>query len=594
MRTWFTVSTLALALVFGMPVHVESQATPQAPRVLILNSYEKNSAPYNRAATAFRTDFQAQYAEAVTFWEYDLQSRPLEQPTSNRLKAQLLRERYAADPPDLVVSIGPPAIQFWLHWREDVLAGVPMLAMGGQPSVKDLPFSRGDGVVMGEYSYRQLVQNIVELFPETDTVLMVFGASDHERALARDAAERLQQSKFSALDFRFTQGLGLHEIRNLASQLPPHSAILHVFFESDGDGHVLPAEEGLRLIRLAANAPVFGTFEDQVGYGIIGGRLTRATGVGRQMAATAKRLLDQPGRPVAWDLVEKSPPTYDLRELQSWGVDLQALPEDSVLLFQPPSLWRRYAAWTIAGTLFVLLQSAWIVALLWQRSRIQRFQAVRETLAQRLVSAQEGERRRIALELHDDLSQRLARLSIDAAAGASSTDAPDARETLGALRPELERINQDIHDLSYRLHPAMIYDLGLVAALQAELARIRRTTPVAIRESYPEAPLLLPDDDALCLYRVGVEAVHNAVRHAEAGEIGVTLTASARAVGLTVMDDGVGFDPETVRGSGTLGLFGMSERVNLAGGKLTVHSRPGHGTCVSATLPRRQDPAYSR
>jgi PAS domain S-box-containing protein len=210
-------------------------------------------------------------------------------------------------------------------------------------------------------------------------------------------------------------------------------------------------------------------------------------------------------------------------------------------------------------------------------------------LAARLLTAQEEERRRLARELHDDLSQRMAVLTIDAgklemqiAAG----EGPDAG-TVRAMRERLARLSEDIRDLSRELHPSILEHLGLVDALRTECTTVAQREGIRIDYQADEVPEGLSRDAALCLYRIAQEALRNVVRHARTEEAHVSLASNEHAVVLTVEDKGAGFDPAET--GGTVGLASMAERARLVHGELTITSRSGHGTTVRATVPLRKD-----
>jgi len=226
-----------------------------------------------------------------------------------------------------------------------------------------------------------------------------------------------------------------------------------------------------------------------------------------------------------------------------------------------------------------------ISALLMQNRRRRRAERVSNRLGRRLISAQEDERRYLARELHDDLSQRLARVAIDASFVASSPDSDAASEVLQNLHPELVRISKDVHDMSYRLHPALIDDLGLVAALQTECERLRRYTDTVIFEQFDEIPKQIRPDVALCIYRIVQEAINNAVKYASADTIEIMLECREDTLVLNVRDNGIGFNVNRVTEQSGLGLSSMRERAQLAGGSWEIRSQPGKGTTVSATVP---------
>jgi two-component system, NarL family, sensor kinase len=221
-----------------------------------------------------------------------------------------------------------------------------------------------------------------------------------------------------------------------------------------------------------------------------------------------------------------------------------------------------------------------------------REESLRETqdelrsLAGRLLRAQEDERRRIAREMHDDWTQRLAVLAINAAKletqlGPSS----NAHSQLQEMRGELVRLSEDVHALSRQLHPSILDDLGLVDALRSECACVTRREGVAVAYRSEDVSGPLPKDMALCVYRVAQEALRNVVKHAGTEEARVALIRSGRELILTVSDRGVGFDMAEVRSRQGLGLSSMGERVRLVQGELSIDSEPGRGTTVTVVVP---------
>jgi two-component system sensor histidine kinase UhpB len=131
----------------------------------------------------------------------------------------------------------------------------------------------------------------------------------------------------------------------------------------------------------------------------------------------------------------------------------------------------------------------------------------------------------------------------------------------------------------------MLEDLGLTTALRTECGRLRRQGGANIVERIGELPGQLPQEVALCVYRIAQEALHNAIRHAKAGTIEIAVEHGAQALKLTVRDDGVGFEKVGDEAHGGLGLSSMRERARLVGGSLQIRSRPGRGTSVNLTVP---------
>lgn len=205
-------------------------------------------------------------------------------------------------------------------------------------------------------------------------------------------------------------------------------------------------------------------------------------------------------------------------------------------------------------------------------------------LSGRLIHTQEEERRRIARELHDDLSQRVGLLSMELdRLSRTPGDAVDLRERIGKLRKQADALSTDLHRLSYELHPAMITHLGLVAAVRSFCRELSRQQGIRIDFLDRGVPRDMPEDVSLCLYRIAQESLRNVVKHSGAAEAGVELVGGEGSVRLRIVDSGVGFDPEGSRNG--LGLVSMEERLRLVGGEMTIESQPDRGTRVEVRVP---------
>ena len=210
-------------------------------------------------------------------------------------------------------------------------------------------------------------------------------------------------------------------------------------------------------------------------------------------------------------------------------------------------------------------------------------QASRE-FSGRLLHAQEMERARLGRELHDDISQRLARLAIDAGRAEAGHNGARRSETMRELRDGLVRLSEDVHTLSYQLHPAVLEDLGLTEALKVECERFSRLESIPV-DLKVEPIAKVSNGAGLCLFRVAQEALRNIARHARADSARVSLRALEGGLQLVVADTGAGFEPARQKRRPSLGLASMRERVRLAGGELDIESSPGDGTTVSAWVP---------
>jgi len=205
----------------------------------------------------------------------------------------------------------------------------------------------------------------------------------------------------------------------------------------------------------------------------------------------------------------------------------------------------------------------------------------------RLIEAHEAERTRIAGELHDDIGQRMAVLTMDLDALGQALPLPtdEARARVRALGDRTLQLAKDIQALSHRLHPSKLDYLGVASASASFCREVSRQQNVDIAFSHDGIPDGVPNHVALSLFRVLQEAVTNAVRHAGVRQVAVTLRGSRDDIRLEIVDTGVGFDRDAVLSGRALGLVGMQERVRLVNGDLVIESRPDAGTSIRARVP---------
>lgn len=206
------------------------------------------------------------------------------------------------------------------------------------------------------------------------------------------------------------------------------------------------------------------------------------------------------------------------------------------------------------------------------------------TLVAQVVAAGDQERAHIARELHDGTAQSLAALDMLLTATVAEVDRPETRDHLEAMQQIVGEALQEVRLLCQDVHPRVLDDLGLQAALASLIRRARARTEAEITLTTEGLESEPSREAGSVVYRVVQEALHNALKHARPTRVEVTVRRDAHVLTLEVADDGVGFDPEAVVDGG-LGLFVMDERVSLVSGSLAVDSQPGSGTVVRATIP---------
>jgi PAS domain S-box-containing protein len=205
----------------------------------------------------------------------------------------------------------------------------------------------------------------------------------------------------------------------------------------------------------------------------------------------------------------------------------------------------------------------------------------------RLIEAQEEERHRIARELHDDISQRLALLSVElqGLTEVHPKSSAELRDRAEHLLKRTSQISSDIHALSHRLHSSKLDYMGAVAAMAGFCSEITAQTGLEIDFEHIDVPGSLPQDISLCLFRVLQEGLRNAVKYSGAQHFKVELRGVPGAILLLIRDSGAGFDPEAAMKNGGLGLISMRERVSLVKGTISIASKPMVGTEIRVHIP---------
>jgi PAS domain S-box-containing protein len=210
-----------------------------------------------------------------------------------------------------------------------------------------------------------------------------------------------------------------------------------------------------------------------------------------------------------------------------------------------------------------------------------------EKVSGQLIEAQEKERSRLARELHDDFSQRLALLSIGLGQlwkTLPKSDAKDRAKVQEMLKGTRE-LASDLHALSHQLHSSRLEHVGVVSALGGLCKEFSEKHKIEIQFSERDLRVNMPKEVDLCLFRVAQEALNNIVKHSQANSAHVEISANPSGVRLRIRDDGRGFDSDGVNSDAGIGLTGMRERMRLVGGSLLVRSEPTRGTEILAQVP---------
>jgi PAS domain S-box-containing protein len=372
-----SLGLLLLALAAG------SAAGAEPKRVLIVHSFGSAAPPFTTHSTAFETTLTREMGEPVDLDEVSLNMARYAQPEMEGPFVEFLLRRLEKWRPDLVVPIGSPAGRFVTKHRDRLFPQAPVIYTGmDRRTLPPDPFQPNATFVGEQFDLGGLVEDILQLAPDTTNIVVVLGATP---------LERYWKMEFSRAFARFTDRVSITWLDDLSfdemlarvAVLPPRSFILLALLVRDAIGVTHNQEAALKKLRAVANAPINGLFRHELGLGIVGGRLYQAEAQGAESARIAIRILR--GEPISSfppRIIAPEGPRYDWRELQRWGIGEHRLPVGSVIDFRQPTVWQRYRWWIVATLSVGLLQVGLIVQLtidLMRRRRMER--ALRESEA---------------------------------------------------------------------------------------------------------------------------------------------------------------------------------------------------------------------
>ena len=337
-------------------------------RVLLLHSFGPHFEPWSAVAGRFREELTRRSPNAVDLYEASLEMARLAQPAEEAPLVDYIRALFAGRDLDLVVAVGAPAARFFQKYRPQFFPSTPLLITAAdQRTFSEAALTWNDAAVPSTLDLPKLVENILQVLPDTNKIAFVIGASPLERFWAEGMRQAFQPFA-GRVAFEWFSELSQDEMVKRASVLPPRSALFYASVRVDAAG--IPNEQNRVLARLreAANAPLFSYLDSNFGQGIVGGPVLSTQELGRRAAEVAVRILngERPGT-IKTPPVGLGAPVYDWRELQRWNISEARLPLGSVVQFREPSTWERYR-WLVTGILMaLLLQSAMIGWLLIER-----------------------------------------------------------------------------------------------------------------------------------------------------------------------------------------------------------------------------------
>jgi signal transduction histidine kinase/ABC-type uncharacterized transport system substrate-binding protein len=565
-----------------------AQPTRTVRRVLIFNDFGPISSPGIAALDQAIATGLATSPHQIELYNENLEATLFPDDASQHRFREWYIRKYEDRKPDVIITVGPASLRFMIELHERSFPNTPVIFCGTtEEMINQLkPDSHFTGV-WGVAQPEKTLIAALHLQPDTKHVVVVGGTGAFDRSLEALTKKSLRKYE-SQFEFTYLTDLDMPTLLERLKRLPSKTIVYHTSIMEDASGaHFIDATQAVPMVADAANAPVFATDDVDVGKGTVGGYVVSWAADGQVAAGMAVRILDGV-KPQEIPVVRNNNVyLFDWRVLRRWGFKESDLPPGSTVIFRELSVWERTKWIWISGLLIIFGLSILAAYLQFSRKQLKQARDAQSQLSGLLINAQEMERRRLASELHDDFSQRLALLTLGLE-NASET-LPDSSEAtkrqLHELLNSASELGADLHTVSHRLHPSALEKLGLVPGLKALCEEFTSRQGIKIVFSSKNIPRSVPPNVALCLFRIVQESLQNLRKYSGASQGRVNLRKEGDKLFLSVSDEGHGFDMMEMRNRVGLGIRSMGERARLVGGQFEIHSEPEKGTRIDVCVP---------
>jgi len=590
---------------------VSGEAQPRARQVLLLQSFDRGNMILDHFTGNLRVDLTQSAGGPVNIVQVVVG------PTGfvgapEQAVVDFIRSTYADRPkPDLIVSLAGPAALFARKYRRQLFPDTPLLfAAVDQRYLADAPLGENDTAVAAANDFPGLVDNILQLLPQTQQVFMVMGSGQIGKFWRKELEEQFKRFH-DRLNFVWFDDLSLPEILRRCASLPARSAIFYITFGTDASGTAFADERVLADLHAAAKVPLFAAHSVYLGSGIVGGTLLSVDDLSRHTTDAAIRLLS--GASPRSVRVPPQPPgqaMFDWRELQRWGIPESRLPAGSVVHYRTPGLWREYRSTVLSAAGALAVQALLIVGLLLERRA--RLRAEIESRRNLALAADASRRETMSALTHSIAHELLQPLS------SMMHNAEALRMMIAAQRATPETIEEVLSDIQaegvlatqiIERHRTMLRSgqlqkkpVDLHTVVKGALALVvhdMNAREILLDVNLSSNPCLIIGDQVL-LQQVFVNLVINAmdaVAEMPPARRHVTITSDVRAadVEVCVRDTGPGlpkgiieklftpFVTTKTRGLG-IGLTIVRTIVEAHGGTIKAGNSPAGGATFAVTL----------
>lgn len=593
---------LIVILLLCLAYDLSASSLPPHKRILVLHSFHKGQ-KWNDDISQGITDVIGTAPIDLHFEYMDAKRFSDEYYYANLFR--LYQYKYQIHPVDVIISTDESALDFLLRFRDEIFPGVPVVFCG----IKYMDENKlyGEKKITGvieQVDIEKSVQLILRLGKNVNRIMILIDNSPTSVSTIRRFIPVLRKYD-DRIDFHFTELMAMERLTRTLRSLPEGTAVLLVNYTKDINDNILSMQESAQLITRNSAVPVYALWNNYLGNGILGGLLIRGYEQGQTAARMALSIL-QNEEPAAIPEIQTVTGRYmfDYLQMQRYGVAKRQLPGDSIIINQPMSVFYQYRRLIILVILAILGMSLVILILSFniaKRRRVEQSLKKHEeeliSMSANIIEAQERERKRLSVDLHDEFGQTLTAVGLNLSLiknrlGSKCSDT--VRSKLMETEQSIEHLYDQVHDLSHDLRPTILDDLGLAPTLRWYLNQYGDRTGIDVQFTANEkSATSIPDPVAVAFYRVLQEALTNITKYSQATTIQAVLEVDIDHIRLTISDNGIGFDTEEALSrnneSRGLGLVGMRERMELLNGSFKISSAKGIGTSIEAFCYLKQE-----
>lgn len=432
--------TASLAVSLLAAVQTQAVAEENPKRILMLHSFGLRFKPWTDYAEGIRTEISRRSKTPVDYHDHSLLNARLGADDSDNPFVDYLDAVYSKIAPDLIIAFGAPAANFVQQYRERLFPGKPMLftAIEGR-RVQSGKLTANDSVVATHNDFAAAFENLLQVLPDTRTIVIVNGVSPNEKFWEGELRRELAQFS-DRVELKWFTDLSFEAILKNAATLPPHTAIFWHLMNVDAAGVAHEQNAALNRLTATANAPVFSFLDVFFGDGLLGGSMQSVKEGSELAASVALRILDgEKAGDIKTPPTQNALPKYDWRQMQRWGIAESSLPPGSTIYFREPGMWERYS-WQLALVIAVIIVQAGLISVLLHEHRRRRLAEVQSR--QRMTELAHVNRFSTAGELTASIAHE-----INQPLAAILANAETAQIMLQSPQPDMAELREIVGDI---------------------------------------------------------------------------------------------------------------------------------------------------